>query len=166
MNDAIACPCNSGQPYAECCEPLNKGATRAPGPEALMRARYSAFAQVEMHYLLETLHPGQRGDYDEDGATKWAKESDWTGLEILRVTGDPATENNGTVEFKASYRRNNEKQEHHELAEFRKVNGTWYFYDGKMVTAGQFRRDTPKVGRNDPCPCGSGKKFKKCCGGN
>jgi len=27
-----------------------------------------------------------------------------------------------------------------------------------------FRRETPKVGRNDPCPCGSGKKFKKCCG--
>lgn len=24
----------------------------------------------------------------------------------------------------------------------------------------------PKVGRNDPCPCGSGKKFKKCCGAN
>jgi hypothetical protein len=27
-----------------------------------------------------------------------------------------------------------------------------------------FRRSTPKVGRNDPCSCGSGKKFKKCCG--
>jgi len=27
-----------------------------------------------------------------------------------------------------------------------------------------FRREGPKVGRNDPCPCGSGKKFKKCCG--
>ena len=26
------------------------------------------------------------------------------------------------------------------------------------------RRAEPKVGRNDPCPCGSGKKFKKCCG--
>jgi preprotein translocase subunit SecA len=26
------------------------------------------------------------------------------------------------------------------------------------------RRETPKVGRNDPCPCGSGKKFKNCCG--
>lgn len=26
-----------------------------------------------------------------------------------------------------------------------------------------FRRNTPKVGRNDPCPCGSGKKYKKCC---
>jgi uncharacterized protein YecA (UPF0149 family) len=26
------------------------------------------------------------------------------------------------------------------------------------------RRETPKIGRNDPCPCGSGKKYKKCCG--
>ena len=25
-------------------------------------------------------------------------------------------------------------------------------------------REQPKVGRNDPCPCGSGRKFKKCCG--
>jgi preprotein translocase subunit SecA len=27
-----------------------------------------------------------------------------------------------------------------------------------------FHRETPKVGRNDSCPCGSGKKYKKCCG--
>jgi hypothetical protein len=32
---------------------------------------------------------------------------------------------------------------------------------GKVET---FRRQDPRVGRNDPCPCGSGKKFKKCCG--
>ena len=30
--------------------------------------------------------------------------------------------------------------------------------------ASTFRRETEKVGRNDPCPCGSGKKYKKCCG--
>ena len=29
---------------------------------------------------------------------------------------------------------------------------------------GGVRREAPKVGRNDPCPCGSGKKYKKCCG--
>jgi uncharacterized protein len=29
----------------------------------------------------------------------------------------------------------------------------------------ELRRNAPKVGRNDPCPCGSGKKYKKCCGG-
>ncbi len=27
-----------------------------------------------------------------------------------------------------------------------------------------YRRQGKKVGRNDPCPCGSGKKYKKCCG--
>ncbi|HEY0005983.1 MAG TPA: preprotein translocase subunit SecA [Pyrinomonadaceae bacterium] len=34
---------------------------------------------------------------------------------------------------------------------------------GKIKTV---TRDQPKVGRNDPCPCGSGKKYKKCCGAN
>ena len=29
-----------------------------------------------------------------------------------------------------------------------------------------YRRSQPKVGRNQPCPCGSGKKFKRCCGAN
>ena len=28
------------------------------------------------------------------------------------------------------------------------------------------RRESPKIGRNDPCPCGSGKKYKHCCGRN
>jgi preprotein translocase subunit SecA len=34
------------------------------------------------------------------------------------------------------------------------------------VKVKQIRLDQPKVGRNDPCPCGSGKKYKKCCGKN
>jgi preprotein translocase subunit SecA len=34
---------------------------------------------------------------------------------------------------------------------------------GKIETV---RREGKKVGRNDPCPCGSGKKYKKCCGRN
>ena len=34
----------------------------------------------------------------------------------------------------------------------------------KTATVETIRNDQPKVGRNDPCPCGSGKKFKKCCG--
>jgi uncharacterized protein len=35
-----------------------------------------------------------------------------------------------------------------------------------MASATPFRRTEPKIGRNDPCPCGSGKKHKACCGGN
>ena len=33
-----------------------------------------------------------------------------------------------------------------------------------LASATTFRRTMPKVGRNDPCPCGSGRKFKHCCG--
>jgi preprotein translocase subunit SecA len=37
---------------------------------------------------------------------------------------------------------------------------------GDDATPKTVRRDEPKVGRNDPCPCGSGKKYKKCHGAN
>ena len=44
-----------------------------------------------------------------------------------------------------------------------------YFREQRQVGAGartsEPRRTSPKVGRNDPCPCGSGKKYKRCCGG-
>jgi uncharacterized protein len=44
-----------------------------------------------------------------------------------------------------------------------------YFREHRQVSAGTHtiepRHSTPKVGRNDQCPCGSGKKYKKCCGG-
>ena len=36
--------------------------------------------------------------------------------------------------------------------------------DELQPSAVSVRRRMPKVGRNDPCPCGSGKKYKKCCG--
>jgi uncharacterized protein len=45
-----------------------------------------------------------------------------------------------------------------------------YFETRRMMTAvpltagTPYRRQIPKVGRNDPCPCGSGKKYKQCCG--
>ena len=53
---------------------------------------------------------------------------------------------------------------HHEVASFRKEDGVWYFVDGIEVKPRPFKRLTPKLGPNDPCSCGSGKKYKKCCG--
>jgi SEC-C motif domain protein len=164
MNDITTCPCNSGLDFAACCEPYITGARKAPGPEALMRSRYTAYALQMMPYLTSTLHPGQRHDYDEAGAARWAMESQWEGLEIVDAPAVSADSNTGMVEFKATYRRNGEQIVHHERAEFRKSGDTWYFFDGKMVGPGQVRREAPKIGRNDPCPCGSGRKYKKCCG--
>jgi uncharacterized protein len=50
------------------------------------------------------------------------------------------------------------------------VTGIYRYFEAQRLVEGQpfdpttFRRTTPKIGRNDPCPCGSGKKFKQCCG--
>ena len=81
-----------------------------------------------------------------------------------KAAGPTVAEHGGKVEFRATYRRDGERMVHHEIAEFRKAGDIWYFTDGKLVGPGQYTRETPKVGRNEPCPCGSGKKYKKCCG--
>jgi uncharacterized protein len=39
-----------------------------------------------------------------------------------------------------------------------------YWQPLRKSSVATFKREAPKVGRNDDCPCGSGKKFKKCCG--
>lgn len=92
------------------------------------------------------------------------KKSDWLGLEIIKTADDPEKADTGYVEFIATYADRGVKLEHHELAEFRKVKDEWFFYDGQLVAQHPFVRVEPKIGRNDPCPCGSGKKYKKCCG--
>jgi SEC-C motif-containing protein len=67
------------------------------------------------------------------------------------------------VEFVARYKFRGKAFAHHELASFRIHEGRWMYVDGIMNPRPP-QRTADKVGRNDPCPCGSGKKFKKCCG--
>jgi uncharacterized protein len=45
----------------------------------------------------------------------------------------------------------------------REIHAHWLARRGDYAPATTVIRSEPKVGRNDPCPCGSGKKFKKCC---
>ncbi len=157
------CPCGTQKNYSDCCEPLINGA-KAETAEQLMRSRYVAYTQVNMDYIQSTHDTATRAELDLDVAQQWASNSDWIGLEIVNTEDGQATDAKGTVEFKAHYRVNGERQQHHELSEFIKKDGEWFYHDGKMPELKQVRRDAPKVGRNDPCPCGSGKKFKKCCG--
>jgi SEC-C motif domain protein len=158
---AELCPCGSGAAYALCCEPFITGAKLAATPEQLMRSRYSAYVKVAADYLYETTHPNHRKGYDHEGTRTWAESAEWQGLEIIASSGG-ADDLVGQVEFKARYAENGEDKEHHELGQFRKLDGRWLFTEGKM--GGRQPITSAKVGRNDPCPCGSGSKFKKCCG--
>ncbi len=157
------CPCGSGRLYAECCEPIIAGAP-AKTAEALMRSRYSAYVKHAFDHLGNSLSEEQRKDYSPEDARRWSENSEWLGLTILRTEQGGPTDEVGLVEFSARFKTNGEEQEHLETAIFSREKERWV-YAGQMPSRGQtVRRETPKVGRNDPCPCGSGKKYKKCCG--
>lgn len=156
------CPCGSGIAYAECCEPAIKGVRPAATAEALMRSRYSAYVKVETDYIFESTHPKYREGYDHEGTKEWAENAEWQGLEIVSTTNGGAEDATGEVEFIARYKEKGQDKVHHELALFKKDNGDWFFTDGKSV--GQRPITRVKIGRNDPCPCGSNQKYKKCCG--
>lgn len=158
------CPCGSGRTYEDCCGSLIKGAGSAVTAEQLMRSRYSAYVKVEMDYLFDTTHPDHRKGYDHKGTRTWAENSQWEGLEILDTRAGGPGDTDGDVEFIAKYRDKGLRRQYHELAHFKKTGDRWYFTEGSSVAQKPIVRTEPKVGRNDPCPCGSGKKFKKCCG--
>jgi len=158
------CPCGSELPYAECCAPRISGVQPAATAEQLMRSRYSAYVKKELDYLLSSLHPDHRADYDEKSSRGWAERAQWHGIEILKTTAGGPEDQTGEVEFSVSFTENGVRQEYHELSTFQKEDGRWYFTTGKVLPPRQIVRSAPKSGRNDPCPCGSGKKFKKCCG--
>ncbi len=157
------CPCGSNKSYSECCEPIIRGTSLAQSPEALMRSRYTAYAKHDMAWLKDSLEESQRGDFDEKSVSEWSQGSEWLGLEVRRCENAPDGKK-GFVEFIARFKQQGVTREHHELGEFHNVDGKWFFYDGRGIKPAPFKHEKPQVGRNDPCPCGSGKKFKKCCG--
>ncbi len=158
---AELCPCGSQQGYAECCEPFIAGQRPVETAEQLMRARYTAYVKGSIDYLFETTHPNHRKGYDHEGTREWAQNSKWQGLEIVSSKGGP-DDSVGLVEFIARYLDGDTEYVHHEEGTFRTLDGIWYFVDGRMVRPKPITSD--KVGRNEPCPCGSGAKYKKCCG--
>jgi SEC-C motif-containing protein len=140
------------------------GDQSAETAEALMRARYSAYAKAQVKFVLDTTHPSQRDQYTEAGIRRWARNSEWRGLTIVGTERGTAADDTGTVEFIADYFEKGRRNRHHEIAQFKRSEGQWYFYDGRAPAPKTVVRESPKVGRNDPCPCGSGRKHKKCCG--
>jgi len=156
------CPCGSGSDYAECCGPIIDGSRPAETAEKLMRARYTAYANAATEFLFDTTHASHREGYDHAGTKTWAEKSEWLGLEILDTLKGGEDDTAGEVEFIARFREGGALNAHHERGHFKKEEGTWYFTTGEMVKPKP--AVSTKVGRNEPCPCGSGRKYKKCCG--
>jgi SEC-C motif-containing protein len=157
------CPCGSDIAFSECCEPFIRGEQIAPTAEQVMRSRYTAYVQKEIDYLLESIHPDKQAGHDSESTREWAETTQWLRLEIIDTKDGSIDDDSGQVEFIAYFNQKGSEVLHHELADFRKKDGKWFFYDGSPVTSKPVVRQTPKIGRNEPCPCNSGKKYKKCC---
>ena len=149
----MLCPCTSAKNYQQCCGPYIEGRSVPDHAQQLMRSRYSAYALKQSDYLLNTWQRDFRPpELQFDDALKWI------GLSILssREDGDIAT-----VEFEARLLAHGLVDALHEMSHFVRQEGQWLYTRGEMLPA-SFQAWKP--GRNESCPCASGRKFKRCCG--
>jgi SEC-C motif domain protein len=154
------CPCTSGKLFSACCEPI---VFTHPAPTALelMRSRYTAYTLLKIDYVLETCHPVLRKRQSFEDLASWAKSNEWQKLEIVSTSKGSTEDSEGMVEFKAYFKdENGDNCLHNEKSTFLKENGKWYYSEGEVNPKAQ----KSTISRNDPCTCGSGKKYKKCCG--
>lgn len=156
------CPCGSGASLETCCAPVI-GGRPARTAEALMRSRYTAYVLRDLDHIERTQATGTREPFDRSAAESMARTVEWAGLEILGTSAGGEPDDAGTVEFAAHYRKDGQLHVLREISSFRREQGRWVYVDG-LISRGVEPRRSEKVGRNAPCPCGSGKKHKKCCG--
>ncbi len=119
-----------------------------------MRSRYAAYVQCNRGYLLKTWHPSTR---PLDLVMEGPESLQWLGLEIIN-----SSENR--VEFIARYHADGKQQKLHEVSEFVCEQGQWLYIKGRHKDREGILEKAQKPGRNTLCTCGSGKKYKRCCG--
>ncbi len=149
------CPCCSNRPFQSCCGPFLEGKELPRTPEELMRSRYTAFTQANVDYLAKTMRGIPK--FDPEETRLFASRVQWLGLQVVKASME---DGKGQVEFIARYSEGGGDLLIHEISDFELIEGAWYYTGGEHL---EDARKKGKVGRNDLCPCGSGKKYKNCC---
>ena len=118
-----------------------------------MRSRYTAFTLADNTYLMTSWAPETRPKEvkAENDAIQWI------GLDVEECEKGGTEDEDGSVTFTAGFLSSGHLCQLQEKSRFVRQEGLWYYLDGKTESK------THKVGRNEACPCGSGKKYKKCC---
>jgi SEC-C motif-containing protein len=157
------CPCGSSVDFDVCCAPLLEGAP-AKTAEGLMRSRYTAYVRGKIEHLERTTAQKERKEFNRLEAERVAAQTEWLGLEVRRSKDGGESDETGQVEFVFTYKQDGETYVQCELASFVREEGRWVYVDS-IVNPKSPPERVVQIGRNDPCSCGSGKKYKKCCGG-
>ncbi|GMR20020.1 MAG: hypothetical protein BMS9Abin36_0615 [Gammaproteobacteria bacterium] len=122
-----------------------------------MRSRYTAYCLGASDYLQKTWSETTRPVEFDMNEPPMA----WTGLRVIGSEAGGPEDEWGAVEFVASFDVSGEVGQLHERSVFVREQGEWRYRDG--TTGVPTTRKPDKLGRNEPCHCGSGKKYKKCC---
>ena len=146
------CFCRSGKEYKHCCAPFHLHTAVLETAEQLMRSRYTAYVLKNIPYIGATTVPSQQTLLETHLLQEWADNTTWLGLEILKT--ENLTKTQSAVEFKAIFQGEEGELAHQERSIFVKIENRWYFVDPTV--------SLPTM--KQPCVCGSGKKFKHCCG--
>ncbi len=160
LTTTCPCPCGSAAEFGACCHPVIQGDQPAKTAEQLMRSRYSAHVCQAVDYLLDSWKAPSADIQDRDAVAGWASQSHWCQLNIHNCRKGQPGDTEGWVEFSAYYFAASDPrqlQQHWELSYFVQQDGHWFYVSGEV------RDNPPAPGRNDACPCGSGKKYKRCC---
>lgn len=147
------CPCQSTLAYTDCCQPLHTFAKLPETALALMRSRFCAFYLKNVDYIIATTIPNQQALFDKSALQAWADTMTWTGLEI--VSHNKVGKRHAQVHFKAYFDNDGQQGVHDERSAFVKMGEQWYFLDPTLPIT---------LSNKQPCLCGSGEKFKACCG--
>lgn len=153
-SNALLCFCGSQQLYADCCEPFHLKAKQPQTPEQLMRARYSAYAVKNAAFVRESYAKEKQAENSLSEIKDFATSCRFINLTVLDSGYNDET---GFVKFKAHYFYQDLYCELAEHSKFIKEDEQWRYLDGEITPVADI-----KVKRNDTCPCGSNKKYKKC----
>ena len=128
------CPCGSGAKLKRCCRPLHQGAAAA-SPEALMRARFTAYAIGAIDFILSTTHPGGPHFEADEGAWRASVRSFCASTEFQRLEVLEASESGGLgeVAFRVTLAQGGEDASFGERSTFRKEGARWLYHSGELL---------------------------------
>ncbi len=156
------CPCGLPASLEDCCGRFLSRDQLPSTAVELMRSRFTAFVLGDVPYLMDTA-AGPAAEVRAEDLGRWAAEREWLDLKVLETQAGGPDDTEGVVVFRARF-KDPQVQVHEERSSFIKRGGRWYFTKGEWNHSNTPATSERAQSRNDPCACGSGRKFKKCCG--
>ena len=155
-----SCPCMSGQPYADCCQPTHTDIRTATEPEQVVRARFAAQVLGDMDFFRQSIVRCHRQTPAVDALATTIGQQRYKAITIINSTTTGWLKRQATVVCRIYQRSGKRLAVHTERIHLAREAHAWRVVDIDLVKA----EPKPKQGRNAPCPCGSSRKYKRCCG--